>query len=144
MRIPHCGHNDVATLGAIVVILLAEDVDDTREMMKLLLELYGHEVDTASNGQEAIRAAVKRVPHVILMDLCMPLMDGLAATRVLRETHETRDVPIVAVSAYVGEGDWCDRAKAAGCNEWIGKPVDFGALNVILGGFAPTALGEVT
>jgi CheY-like chemotaxis protein len=122
-----------------MVILVVEDVDDTRELMKLLLELHGHEVDTAANGEEAIRAATQRVPSVILMDLSMPVMDGFAATRALRLIPETCDVPIIAVSAYVGDKEWCDKAKAAGCNECIGKPIDLEALDDVLRRFVSFA-----
>jgi two-component system cell cycle response regulator DivK len=120
-----------------VVILVTEDEDDTRELMKLLLEYHGHEVDTAENGKQAIRAATARVPDVILMDLRMPVMDGFAATESLRALPATRAVPIIAVSAYVGDKDWCDRAKASGCNECVGKPVSYEALVTVIRRFVP-------
>ena len=122
-----------------MIILVTEDEDDTRELMKLLLEYHGHEVDTAENGRQAIRAATERVPDVILMDLRMPVMDGFAATETLRALPKTHAVPIIAVSAYVGDKDWCDRAKASGCNECVAKPVNYDALVTVMRRFVPAA-----
>ena len=115
-----------------MIILVTDDVDDIRELMKLLLKSHGHDVDTAANGQEAVRAATQRVPDVVLMDLCMPVMDGFEATRALRLIPGTCRVPIIAVSAYVGDKEWCDKAIAAGCNACIGKPIDFETLDDVL------------
>jgi CheY-like chemotaxis protein len=111
--------------GNVVVILVTEDVDDNRQLMKLLLEHHGHDVDTAENGEQAIQAASKRLPDLILMDMRMPVMDGFTATRLLRTATATREVPIVALSAYVNDKRWRERAIAAGCNACIGKPVDY-------------------
>lgn len=122
-----------------MIILVTEDEDDTRELMKLLLEHHGHEVDTAENGKQAIRAATERVPDVILMDLRMPVMDGFAATQTLRALPQTQAVPIIAVSAYVGDKEWCDRAKASGANECIGKPVSYDALVSVMRRFVTVA-----
>ena len=113
-------------------MLIVDDVEDTRTTMKVLLEFKGHEVRIAADGQEAIAAALQRVPDVVLMDLSMPVMDGLAATRVLRQIPLTSTVPIVAVSAYVRDKAWCDRAIEAGCNGCIPKPVDFDSLDIVL------------
>jgi len=125
--------------GWVVVILVTEDSDDTRELMKLLLQHQGHDVDTAANGLEAVQATTQRVPDVILMDLFMPVMDGLAATRALRTIPETREVPIIAVSGHVEDKTWAARAKSAGCNECLVKPVDLEALTALLRRFIPRA-----
>ena len=113
-------------------MLIVDDVEDTRTTVKLLLEYKGHEVQTAADGQEAIAVALQQVPDVVLMDLSMPVMDGLAATRVLRQIPVTSQVPIVAVSAYVRDKAWCDRAIEAGCNGCVPKPIDFDALDNVL------------
>ena len=122
-----------------MLILVTEDEEDTRELMKLLLEYHGHEVDTAENGKQAIQVATAHVPDVILMDLRMPVMDGFVATQTLRALPATHDVPIIAVSAYVGDKDWCDRAKASGCNECVGKPVNYEALVTVMRRFVTAA-----
>lgn len=122
-----------------MIILVAEDFDDTRSMIKLLLEMKGHEVVEAVNGQEAVDAASLKCPDLILMDLNMPVMDGLIATEQLRRHASTSFVPIVAVTAHCGNGDWRERAFAAGCNECVSKPVDFKLLDDVLARFLPTA-----
>jgi CheY-like chemotaxis protein len=66
------------------------------------------------------------------MDLAMPVMDGFVASRMLRQLPQTRSVPIVAVSAYVQDKVWCDRARAAGVDECLAKPLDFTRLKVLL------------
>lgn len=120
-------------------ILVAEDFDDTRSMIKTLLEMKGHRVFEAVNGQEAVEIAAREHPDLILMDLNMPVMDGIAATRRLREDLCTCDVPVVAVTAHCGgEGNgWRERALSAGCLECVPKPVDFDKLDDLLGRFQP-------
>ena len=115
-----------------MVILVTEDVDDNRELMRLLLEYHGHEVDTAADGAQAIEAAAKRLPDIIFMDMRMPVMDGFTATRLLREAPATREVPIIALSAYVHDKGWRERALAAGCDDCVGKPVDYGDLEHVI------------
>ena len=113
-------------------ILVADDDDDVRVVMQILLEQWGHQVDLAEHGQQAVdRARVKR-PSVILMDLRMPGMDGFTAARILRDLPETAGVPIIAVSAYVSDKVWCDRAIAAGCVACLGKPVNYADLATLL------------
>ena len=123
-----------------MIILVTEDVDDNRLLMKLLLEHHGHDVDTAENGQQAIVAASKRLPDIILMDMRMPVMDGFTAARLLRDAPATGAVPIIALSAYVSDKGWCARAKAAGCNACLGKPVNYDDLARVIGRYAKTQM----
>jgi CheY-like chemotaxis protein len=116
-------------------ILVVDDAADARDTMKMLLEIQGHDVEVASNGREAVEFASDRVPDLVLMDLTMPIMDGLTATRQLRHRPATQTMPIVALSAYLRDGVWRDRALAAGCNDCLSKPVDFGALDQVLSRF---------
>ncbi|MEN3354834.1 MAG: two-component system, cell cycle response regulator DivK [Betaproteobacteria bacterium] len=118
-------------------ILVVDDAPDTRDTMKMLLEIQGHHVEVASNGKEAVECASDQLPDLVLMDLTMPVMDGLSATRQLRHLPKTETMPIVAVSAYLRDGAWRDRALAAGCNDCLSKPVDFGALDQVLSRFDP-------
>lgn len=122
-----------------MVILVTEDVDDNRELMRLLLEHHGHEVDTASDGAQAIATAARRLPDIIFMDMRMPVMDGFTATRLLKAEPATRNVPIIALSAYVNDETWCERAKAAGCDDCVGKPVDYNDLEQVIKRFVPSA-----
>lgn len=113
-------------------ILVAEDIADTRYLMKLLLEGKGHAVVEAANGKEAVERAVSERPDLILMDLSMPVMDGLAATRCIRENDETATIPIVALSSHMHDPVWRDRALRYGCNECYAKPLDFEGLDGLL------------
>jgi CheY-like chemotaxis protein len=113
-------------------ILLADDHADLRDSTKILLELEGHHVDLARNGQEAVDLATERVPDVIFMDLRMPRMDGLTATRLLRSRRETKQVPIICISAYLRQSASREQAFDAGCNECLLKPIDHDNLAVIL------------
>lgn len=117
-------------------ILVAEDFEDIRMMIKMLLEGKGHRVVEAADGHEAVEAASREQPDLILMDLNMPVCDGITATRVLRSRPETAGVPVVAVTAHCGDPLWRDRALEAGCVECVGKPMDFKIMDGILERYA--------
>jgi CheY-like chemotaxis protein len=116
-----------------VRVLLVEDTEDNRMMMHRLLELSGYEVSDAINGVEAVRAAERETPNVILMDLSLPLVDGLAATRRIRQLPDLARVPIIAVSAH-DTADFHAEALAAGCNAYITKPIDYTELEDLITG----------
>jgi CheY-like chemotaxis protein len=113
-------------------ILVVDDEPDVRTTTKMLLELYGHAVETAANGAEAVRAAAARLPDAVLLDLNMPVMDGFTAARKLRKIAQNASLLIVAVSAYVSAREWCDRAIAAGADDCIGKPLEYSRLELLL------------
>src|SRR3954469_8355990 len=115
-----------------VTVMVVEDFEDNRFMMRLLLEMSGYHVLEAVNGEEAVEIARRERPHLILMDLSLPLLDGLAATRRIRQEASLRDVPIVAVSAH-DTADFHADALAAGCNDYVTKPIDFDQLEALLG-----------
>ncbi len=112
-------------------VMVVEDFEDNRFMMRRLLELSGYHVLEAVNGEEAVKKAQLERPDLILMDLSLPLLDGLAATRRIREVEALRDVPIVAVSAH-DTSDFHADALAAGCNDYVTKPIDFDQLESLL------------
>ncbi len=112
-------------------IMVVEDFEDNRFMMRRLLEMSGYRVVEAENGEEAVRRAGTEQPDLILMDLSLPLLDGLAATRQIRQNTELRHVPVVAVSAH-DTADFHAEALAAGCNEYVTKPIDFDELEEVL------------
>jgi CheY-like chemotaxis protein len=114
-----------ATTGEVPThtILVVDDFDDTRLMMRLWLQKRGYRVVEASDGLEALEVARRESPHLVIMDIEMPEMDGLAATRQIRSDENLRDVPVVAVSAY-GAEHWRDRALEAGCNEYVSTPFE--------------------
>jgi CheY-like chemotaxis protein len=117
--------------GASLTVLVVEDFEDNRFMMRRLLEMSGYRVIEAVNGKQAVEAAVSERPDLILMDLSLPMLDGLAATRRIREAEGLGRVPIVAVSAH-DTADFHADALAAGCNEYVTKPIDFDQLVQLL------------
>lgn len=112
-------------------ILLVEDTEDNRVMMRRLLEMSGYAVTEAVNGMEAVAQAEREEPEVILMDLSLPLVDGLAATRKIRQMPGLKGVPIIAVSAH-DTMDFHAEALAAGCDAYITKPIDYGELEGLI------------
>jgi len=125
-----------------VTLLIAEDDEDNRFTLKVLLEMRGYRVLTAANGQEAISIAEREHPRLILMDLRMPVLNGLAATRQLRQHADpcVRQIPILALSAY-DPAQHRAVAIAAGCNDYVTKPIDYDRLEKLIETFlpAPTA-----
>jgi two-component system, cell cycle response regulator DivK len=105
-------------------VLVVEDTEDNRFMMMRLLEMNSFQVVEAVNGQEAVKAAAQEHPDIILMDLSLPVVDGLGATRQIRKLPTLEQVPIIAVSAH-DTADFHQEAMAAGCNAYITKPIDF-------------------
>ena len=112
-------------------VLVVEDFEDNRFMMRRLLEMSGYKVVEAVNGRQAVESAAAESPDIILMDLSLPLLDGLAATRKIREQGGASRVPIIAVSAH-DSADFHAEALAAGCNEYVTKPIDFDQLVKLL------------
>jgi two-component system cell cycle response regulator DivK len=106
-------------------ILIAEDNPDSRDALRSLLEAYGFHVLEAENGQEAVKKALRFRPDLVLMDIMMPVMDGLNATRILRSSPEFRQVPIIALTAMAGARQL---ALDAGCDDHLPKPIDIPAL----------------
>src|SRR5688572_24068846 len=125
------GVQPITTRGNEVSVLLVEDTEDNRLMMRRLLELSGYRVTEAVNGLEAVRVAERETPNIILMDLSLPIVDGLAATRRIRQLPELAEVPIVAVSAH-DTADFHAEALAAGCNAYITKPIDYTELEDLI------------
>ena len=113
------------------LFLVVEDFEDSRFMMRQLLEMAGHKVVEATDGEQAVKVALEKKPTIILMDLSLPKLDGLAATREIRRHKGLRDVPILAVSAHDGDES---RAAAleAGCDDYVTKPIDFDQLNTLV------------
>ncbi len=111
-------------------ILIAEDYDDTRSFMRFLLEDFGYQVLEASNGEEAVEEVKHRFPDLILMDMAMPIMDGLEATQIIRKFDGGARLPIIAVTAY-GKS-YYRQAMEAGCDDLINKPLDIKLLQPIL------------
>lgn len=117
-------------------ILIAEDSNDGREMMRMLLRLKGYEVLSADNGVRAVEVALRSHPDLILLDLELPRLDGFGVVRILRSHREFRDTPIIIVSAHDAEG-FRQPAIDAGCSDYLPKPIDFERLDTILQSTVP-------
>src|SRR5215204_7803880 len=104
-------------------ILIVEDNPLNLELASDLLEGSGFQVISAQTGEGAIKLAQEAQPHLILMDLSLPGMDGIAATKALKANPQTSAIPIVAVTAHAMKGDE-QKALAVGCEGYITKPID--------------------
>ena len=109
-------------------VLYIEDNDDNVYMLKMRLELLGDlEVLAAEDGEKGCEMAATQRPDIILMDLEMPVVDGWEATRRLKGNPQTRDIPVIVLSAHALAGER-ERAIAAGCDEFDTTPIEFDRL----------------
>lgn len=104
-------------------ILLVEDNPQNRYLVTFLLEKHGYEVVIAEDGEQALRAVEDSGPDLILMDIQLPKLDGYEATRRIKADPRFKDIPLVALTAHSMKGDR-GKALAAGCDDYITKPVD--------------------
>jgi CheY-like chemotaxis protein len=111
-------------------IMIVEDYEDARGFMKFLIESYGYQVIEATDGIQAIDKFKNFRPDLILMDMSLPVVDGLTATKTIREFDEGARTPIIAITAF-GK-NYFKKAIEAGCNDLIDKPVDFEVLEPVL------------
>jgi two-component system cell cycle response regulator DivK len=105
-------------------ILLIEDNPTNMKLVIKVLELVGHEVITATDAEVGLTMARDEQPHLILMDVQLPGMDGLAATALLKSEEVTRSIPVIALTALAMKGDE-ERIRAAGCDGYIAKPLAY-------------------
>ena len=105
-------------------ILLVEDHEMNREMLSRRLRRKGFEIVEALDGLEALRKAVDSQPHIILMDMSLPELDGWEATRRLKADRKTKAIPVIGLSAHAMSGDR-QKGLAAGCDDYDTKPIDF-------------------
>lgn len=117
------------------LVLVVEDHEDTRFLLRTVLEMSGCRVVEACDGFEAVEMAGREQPDLILMDASLPLLSGLAATRLIRENTLLQKVLIVALSGWATPS-FHAAALAAGCNECLDKPIDFKRLNSLITGVA--------
>lgn len=108
-----------------------DDNEEHRSLLAHWLEMHGHQVVQAADGIAAEDAALRSQPHVILMDITMPQMDGFAATRRVLARTALHDVPVIAVSALIRE-EVLSAALAAGCSAVISKPIDYDLLEATI------------
>lgn len=104
-------------------IVLVEDNVMSRRLAQFLLKSEGYIVYEATNGKEALELVKAHLPDLVLMDLQLPELDGFSTTRMLKQDATTKDIPVVALTAYAMKGD-AERASEAGCDGYITKPID--------------------
>ena len=114
-------------------VLVVEDAEDARYLMRLELESLGYLVIEAEDGKKAVELALHDRPDIILMDLSLPIMDGFKATEKIRATDGLEGVPIIAVTAHQ-ETDFREGAKAAGFDAYVTKPIDIDWLSELIQG----------
>jgi two-component system, cell cycle response regulator DivK len=102
-------------------VLVVEDQEDNRRILRDLLTSADYEIVEAESGEEALAAAAKQRPDLILMDIQLPIMDGYEATRRIKADPTLTDVPVIAVTSYALSGDE-EKARAAGCDDFVPKP----------------------
>jgi CheY-like chemotaxis protein len=119
------------------LVLVVENHEDTRLMLRTLLEMKGCRVAEAGDGLEAVEIANRESPELILMDGVLPFLDGLSATRLIRKQN-LRKIKIVAISGDP-RPSFHAAALAAGCDDFLIKPIDFFRLNNILGSLLDTS-----
>ena len=113
------------------LILVVDDSADNLAMISLDLQQQNYRVVTASNGEDAITIAAQTTPNLILMDINLPALDGLAATRRIREIDALREVPVIALTAFGTEG-FQRAAYDAGVEGYLTKPVDFDRMHQLI------------
>jgi CheY-like chemotaxis protein len=106
-----------------IKVLIAEDNAVNRELLRELLELRGYSVLEACDGQEALQAVAQTHPEMLLLDIGMPVMDGFAVIRKIRENPRLATLPVVAVTAYAMRGDQ-ERILNSGFDGYLSKPVN--------------------
>ena len=119
-----------------LTILLVEDDEDTRYLMRLELERRGYRLIEAEDGEKAVALAQQEHPDIILMDISLPRMDGLEATKLIRNHDRMHAIPVVAVTAHQ-ESDFRQEAKASGFDAYVTKPIDFDWLSELMTGLLP-------
>jgi CheY-like chemotaxis protein len=135
---------DGQTVESKFLILVVYDSADNVAVISLDLQQQNYRVVTASNGEDAVAIAMQMLPNLILMDINLPTLDGLGATRRIREIDALRDVPIVAITAFGTEG-FQRAAYDAGLSGYLTKPIDFDRMHLLIARLlSPSASGSLT
>ena len=119
----------VRLINNLKTVLVVDDVPDNQALMVALVKSFGYSVVTADNGREGIAKFTEFHPDLILMDIMMPVMDGIEATKIIR-TSDLEQVPIIALTAF--HDNYHREALEAGCNGVIPKPINFDDLRSVL------------
>jgi two-component system cell cycle response regulator DivK len=104
-------------------ILIVEDEPKNMKLLRDLLQRFGYEILEASDGEQGVKSAGEKMPDLILMDIMMPKMDGLEATRIIKADIKTKHIPVIALTSYAMKGDR-EKTIEAGCDGYIAKPIE--------------------
>ncbi len=130
--------------AASFLILVVDDAADHVAILSLSLQYEGYRVVTATNGEEAISVAAATKPNLILMDISMPQLDGLGATRKIRERDDLKSIPVIAITAFGTEG-FQRAAYDVGVSGYLTKPIDFPRMHRLVARLlAPGGSGNLT
>ena len=133
--LPTFNRNEVPKEGQPVeprfLILVVDDSADNVAVLSLALQHQGYRVVTANNGEDAVKVATQMLPNLILMDINLPTLDGLGATRRIRENEALREVPVVAITAFGTEG-FQRAAYDAGVSGYLTKPIDLDRMHQLI------------
>ena len=125
------------------LVLVVDDSADNLAVISLYLQHQGYRVVTANNGEDAVAVATQMLPHVILMDINLPTLDGLGATRRIRETEALRDTPVIAITAFGTEG-FQRAAYDVGVSGYLTKPLDLDRMHQLIARLlSPTGSGSL-
>lgn len=120
-------------------ILIIEDNASNMKLVSSILKMSGYKVLKAGDAETEITIAKDKLPDLILMDIQLPGMDGLAASRLLKDDEATKHIPIIAMTAFAMKGDM-EKAKEAGCNDYISKPFNYQQFLELVKTFCPEAV----
>ena len=112
-------------------ILIVEDNEVNRVLLRDILQYHGYEIIEAANGEEAIKEAGAHLPDLIFMDIQMPVMNGYEATKVLKSNDKTKNIKIVALTSFAMTGDQ-DKSLTAGADHYMTKPIDTAQLPIMV------------
>ena len=104
-------------------ILIVEDEPKNMKLLRDLLQRFGYEILEAPDGEQGVKITGEKIPDLILMDIMMPKMDGLEATRIIKADNKTKHIPVIALTSYAMKGDR-EKTLEAGCDGYIAKPID--------------------
>lgn len=105
-------------------VLIVEDNERNRKLLKAILQSSGYETIEAENGEMGIKLAREKIPALILMDIQMPVMDGIEAAKIIKADEITSHIPIVAITSYAMKGDREKILSDSGCDDYISKPIE--------------------
>jgi two-component system cell cycle response regulator DivK len=122
-------------------ILIVEDEPSNLKLVRDLLERFKYETIEATDGEQGVQLARAQKPDLILMDIMMPKMDGLEATRIIKEDAVTKHIPIIALTSFAMKGDK-ERTLEVGCDGYISKPIDIRELMKMVDNFCHLAVAK--